>query len=49
MGIVYSEDKKDIPKAMKVWNRIIATDPTSPQAEQSRQAIAAHQGPNAHK
>lgn len=49
LGVVFSEDRKDIPKAIKVWNRIIATDPASPQANQARQAIQAHEGPNAHK
>jgi cytochrome c-type biogenesis protein CcmH/NrfG len=49
LGIVYSEDKKDLPKAIKVWNQLIAIDPASPQAAQARQAIKEHEGPNAHK
>lgn len=49
LGIVYSEDKKDLPKAIKVWNQLIAIDPSSPQAAQARQAIKEHEGPNAHK
>lgn len=49
LGIVYSEDKKDIPKALKAWNQILAIDPASPQAAQARQSIKDHEGPNAHK
>jgi cytochrome c-type biogenesis protein CcmH/NrfG len=39
LGVVYSEDLKKPDEALKVWNKIIATDPASPQAGQARQAI----------
>ncbi len=41
LGIVYSQDLKQDEKAIKAWNRIIALDPTSQQAVQARNAIAA--------
>lgn len=38
-GVVYAFDLKDQKKAVEAWNKIIATDPASPFANQARQAI----------
>jgi len=40
LGIVYAADLKQPAEAVKAWNRIIATDPANPLAEQARTAIA---------
>ncbi len=40
LGIVYSADLNRPDEALKVWNKIIETDPVSPQSAQARQAIA---------
>ena len=40
LGIVYSQDLKQNEKAIKAWNRIIALEPASQQADQARAAIA---------
>jgi cytochrome c-type biogenesis protein CcmH/NrfG len=41
LGIVYAQDKKDNAAAAKAWNKVIEIDPSSPQAAQARQFIAA--------
>ena len=40
LGVVYAEDLKQNDEALKVWNKILAIDPASPQAAQARAAIA---------
>lgn len=44
MGVVYAEDLDQPDKAIEAWNRLIATDPNAPLAQQARQAIRAVQG-----
>lgn len=39
LGIVYANDLNAADKAIKAWNRVIATDPTSDQADLSRKAL----------
>lgn len=39
LGIVYANDLNAADKAIKAWNRVIATDPTSDQADLSRRAL----------
>ncbi len=39
LGVVYARDKKDAAKAIQVWNRVIALDPSSEQAARARAAL----------
>jgi len=39
LGIVYANDMNSADKAVKVWRRVIASDPASPQADLSRKAL----------
>ena len=36
LGIVYAYDLKQPQKAAEAWNKVVATDPSSPQAVQAR-------------
>jgi tetratricopeptide (TPR) repeat protein len=39
LGIVYSQDKKDNPAAVKAWTHVMEIAPASPQAAQAKQFI----------
>jgi cytochrome c-type biogenesis protein CcmH/NrfG len=39
LGIVYRYDLKDFPKAIEVWERLLAIDPSSPGASQIRSEL----------
>jgi cytochrome c-type biogenesis protein CcmH/NrfG len=39
IGVVYAHDLKNPDKAIAAWNKLIAADPTSAQADQARQGI----------
>ena len=40
LGVVESEDLKDLDAARKAWNRILELDPASPQAAQAKAGLA---------
>jgi tetratricopeptide (TPR) repeat protein len=40
LGVVYAEDFHDAPKALKAYRRVLEIDPTAPQAQLAREAIA---------
>ncbi len=48
LGIVYANDLHKPAEATAAWNRLIALDPTSQQADQARQAMAQLKGPAIH-
>lgn len=39
LGIVYSQDKKDLPAAAKAWTHVLEIAPASPQAAQAKQFL----------
>jgi tetratricopeptide (TPR) repeat protein len=40
LGVVYANDKRDFPKAIEAYKKVIALAPTSPQANEARGALA---------
>ena len=46
LGIVYSQDLHNTAAAVDAWNKVIAIDPGSPQADQARKGIEETKGHN---